>query len=93
MRPSGIVLVLFAFQFAAHAAVDRAKFGFEQVRELAVQRAREAYQPPSRELPARIAELNYDDYRRLQFRPLASLWRESGLRFDCLLYTSDAADE
>jgi periplasmic glucans biosynthesis protein len=50
-------------------------FGFADVRQVAQQRARHEYQPVSDALPATLANLSYDQYRDIRFRPASALWR------------------
>ena len=50
-------------------------FGFANVRQLAKERASREYRPPSQALPASLANLTYDQYRDIRFRPTSALWR------------------
>ena len=50
-------------------------FGFADVRHLAQQRAAHDYRAPSEALPAALANLTYDQYRDIRFRPESALWR------------------
>ena len=50
-------------------------FGFANVRQLAKERASHEFRPPSQTLPASLANLTYDQYRDIRFRPSSALWR------------------
>jgi glucans biosynthesis protein len=50
-------------------------FTFASVERLAQQRAARPYHIRSTPLPRALATLGYDQYREIQFRPSASLWR------------------
>jgi periplasmic glucans biosynthesis protein len=54
-------------------------FGFASVRQLAQERAGHDYRPPSESLPAQLANLSYDQYRDIRFRPASALWRGQSL--------------
>jgi len=43
--------------------------------------AQQAYQPPPRDLPTALRDMNYDRYRAINFRPEAALWRDAA-RFE-----------
>jgi periplasmic glucans biosynthesis protein len=49
-------------------------FDFANVRHLAQQRAAHDYRPMSQALPASLANLSYDQYRDIRFRPASALW-------------------
>jgi periplasmic glucans biosynthesis protein len=49
-------------------------FDFANVRHLAQQRAAHEYRPMSQGLPASLANLTYDQYRDIRFRPASALW-------------------
>jgi periplasmic glucans biosynthesis protein len=49
-------------------------FDFANVRHLAQQRAAHDYRPMSQSLPASLANLSYDQYRDIRFRPASALW-------------------
>jgi periplasmic glucans biosynthesis protein len=67
----------------APAAADQADaprpFGFANVRQLAQQRAAHEYRPMSDALPATLANLSYDEYRDIRFRPASALWHGQAL--------------
>ena len=54
-------------------------FGFDKVQELARQRAAREFKPPPQNLPASLANLTYDQYRDIRFRPTSALWRDKSL--------------
>lgn len=57
-------------------------FSFETVRARATELARSPYAPrPTEDLPEWLAQLDYDGYRELRFRPEASLWGGEDLPF------------
>jgi periplasmic glucans biosynthesis protein len=57
------------------APAENSAFGFANVRQLAHDRAVHDYRPVSDTLPAVLANLNYDQYRDIRFRPESALWR------------------
>jgi periplasmic glucans biosynthesis protein len=54
---------------AQHAA-----FSFADVRQLAHERAAHEYRSPEQNLPATLANLTYDQYRDIRYRPASALW-------------------
>ncbi len=54
---------------------------FEQVTELAAQRAATAFEPPVAGLPEALRDITYDQYRAIRFRPERALWRDEA-RFE-----------
>ena len=65
----------------AHAAIEKLVVNYDYVSRIAAERAAAPYQEPDRELPKRLAELNYDQMRDIRFRPEKALWRNEGLPF------------
>ncbi|WP_218054404.1 glucan biosynthesis protein [Phenylobacterium immobile] len=65
---------------APHAAVARA-FSPADLQARARALAARPYKPPPAELPPILANLDYDGYRSLRFRPEAALWRNDRLPF------------
>jgi glucans biosynthesis protein len=63
------------------AAIEPAKVNFEYVQALAEADVAAPYQAEVDDLPKKLGELNYDDYRNIRFRPPAALWRDDGLPF------------
>ncbi|MFZ5609183.1 MAG: glucan biosynthesis protein [Pseudomonadota bacterium] len=62
-----------------------AAFGFETVQRLAEARAASDYEAAERVLPPVLANLDYDAYRDIRFRPQAALWRDVS-RFEVQLF-------
>ena len=50
-------------------------FGFANVQQVAQERAAHDYRPRSDALPPVLANLSYDQYRDIRFRPESALWR------------------
>lgn len=67
-----LLTLLLAVPLLAHA------FGFENVAREAAMLARAPYQPAP-PADARLAQLSYDDYRDIRFRPERARWRDGGL--------------
>ena len=63
-----------------------APFGHETVVAIARELASQAYVPPDRSLPAPLAGLSYDDYRRINFRRESTLLRSAGSDFGLQLF-------
>jgi periplasmic glucans biosynthesis protein len=58
----------------AAAPEEGGPFGFADVRKLARARAAHEYKAPSQALPAALADLSYDQYRDIRYRPASALW-------------------
>lgn len=58
----------------------------DYVRRHAAALAAAPYQPRSTELPRQLAELDYDAYRDLRFRPEQAVWRQEGLPFQLQMF-------
>lgn len=72
---------------AATSSPTSNPFSFEQVVELARQRATLAAPPPAPPaLPSELASLNYDQYRDIRFKPDHALWRKEGLPFELMYF-------
>jgi len=54
-------------------------FAFSDVQRLASERAAKEYRAPPQNLPASLANLTYDQYRDIRFRPASALWRGQAL--------------
>lgn len=67
-------------------AAEAPSFGFESVVAKARARASEAHEPRRQDLPAALADLNYDAYRDIRFLPDRRLWAdaERGFTVDLL---------
>jgi periplasmic glucans biosynthesis protein len=64
---------------ATPAAAKAPAFDFANVRQLAKERAAHEYRPMPDTLPASLANLSYDQYRDIRFRPESALWRGQAL--------------
>ena len=69
-------------QEPAAGAAAPVPFNREWLIEEARRLAANAYEPPSTELPASLAELGYDQYRDIRYRPEARIWAEDGTEFE-----------
>lgn len=69
---------------AKDPAASTPEFDFEDVR-LKARRLSELDYSPGDDLPKRAWELDYDQYRRIQNRPSATIWPESANGFRALL--------
>jgi glucans biosynthesis protein len=54
-------------------------FGFAEVKKLAQERAQHDYRPMPDSLPAVLANLTYDQYRDIRYRPQSALWHGQAL--------------
>jgi glucans biosynthesis protein len=63
----------------ARAPAQARPFDFASLRHLAQQRAAHDFRPPSDALPASLANLSYDQYRDIRFRPASALWHGQSL--------------
>ena len=80
------ILVFLAFLAPAlHAAPARA-FGFDDVAARAEQQAKAPYRSATRQPPAELAALDYDQYRDIRFRPDHALWRTDNLPFELMFF-------
>lgn len=59
-----------------------AAFDFNAVARKAKALAQENYKAPDTKLPAALAKLSYEDYRKIRFRPDRALWHNSSLPFE-----------
>ena len=75
-------------QVRRHAGANAAKtaraaqpqpFTFGDVQKLAQERAAHDYRPMSEALPAALANLSYDQFRDIRFRPESALWHGESL--------------
>ena len=75
-------------QVRRHAGASAAKtarpaqpqpFTFADVQKLAQERAAHDYRPMSEALPAALANLSYDQFRDIRFRPESALWHGESL--------------
>jgi glucans biosynthesis protein len=75
----------------ASASIERLEVTYEYVSKLAAARAAADFKEPERELPKRLAELNYDQNRDIRFKPEQALWRSEGLPFHLHLFHRTSA--
>ena len=68
-----------------HVQAEEAEGLFAEVTKRAGALADKAYEPPESPLPEALAEIGYDEYRAIRFRPEAALWRGDG-RFEIQLF-------
>jgi glucans biosynthesis protein len=61
-------------------------FGFDDVAALAQTQAQRPYQSASRQPPAELAALTYDQYRDIRFRPDHALWRADKAPFELMFF-------
>ena len=61
-------------------------FGFDDVAQSAAQRCRDPYKARNDKLPEALAELDYDQYRDIRFKPDHSLWRARRLPFEVAFF-------
>ena len=85
---SGAPVMAPATQAHRHAGASAAKtappaqpqpYTFADVQKLAQERAAHDYRPMSEDLPAALANLSYDQYRDIRFRPESALWHGQSL--------------
>ncbi|MEJ1962033.1 MAG: glucan biosynthesis protein G [Gammaproteobacteria bacterium] len=61
-------------------------FGFDDVAARAEQQAKSPYKSATRQPPAELAALTYDQYRDIRFRPDHALWRAENLPFELMFF-------
>lgn len=83
LSAAGAATVLAATPLAAFA---RGSDFADVVRGRARQLASAAYRPPAHPLPASLANLGYDAYRDLRFRPDQAVWAAEGLPFQLQMF-------
>ncbi len=83
-RRSYIPLLIVLMPLIAFAKVESAEVTLEYVMKKAEARARQPFRSPRLDLPEnlRADQLDYDKYRRIQFRPQYALWYGEGLPFN-----------
>jgi glucans biosynthesis protein len=70
----------------ATASGDTHPFSGAWLHDRAQRLARSEYAPPGPALPEELAQLTFDQYRHIRFRPEATLWRDARLPFDLQLF-------
>lgn len=78
-----IAALPFAAVVAAGAAqaAPATRFGEGVVRAMARDLSRRPFVPQSKDLPAALSRLSYDEYRDIRFNPAQSYWKAEGLPF------------
>jgi len=61
-------------------------FGFDDVAARAERQARAPYREHTRQPPAELVALTYDQYRDIRFRPDRALWRPEGSPFELMFF-------
>jgi glucans biosynthesis protein len=78
---------------AALGAQPIAALEFDDVATLARRTARVPYREPSRQQPAELQALTYDQYRDIRFQPDRALWRSENLPFEAMFFHVGKANE
>src|ERR1051326_1215193 len=76
-RAAGFYLFAFFLFSGKTAAAAEARFGFDNVAEIARKAAAETFKPPQ-PVPDFLVDIGYDDYRDIRFDPAQSLWKDGG---------------
>ncbi|HEY6200053.1 MAG TPA: glucan biosynthesis protein G [Candidatus Binatia bacterium] len=76
-RAAGFYLLAFFLFSGKTAAAAEARFGFDNVAEIARKAAAETFKPPQ-PVPDFLVDIGYDDYRDIRFDPAQSLWKDGG---------------
>ncbi|WP_419896499.1 glucan biosynthesis protein [Roseomonas sp. USHLN139] len=74
------------FSEAQAAAPDETRFDPGTVREQARAMAQQPFKAPPESLPGPLADLTYDQYRDIRYRPAQALWRAEGLPFQMQMF-------
>jgi glucans biosynthesis protein len=79
----GLCAAILSLALPARGQVERADVDFAYVTKLAQQRASAPFHSPRAELPdvLRQEKLDYDNYRKIRFRPDRAFWAADGLPF------------
>jgi len=80
-RLHGTRIILFVSTALVGAAPAHAAFGFADVAQRALALSASGYQAPEKP-PRELADLNYDQYRDIRFRPEHTWWRSAKLPFE-----------
>lgn len=83
LRPLFVLACLLIVLAAPSGALA---FGFADVAQRASALAAASFREPDVELPKDIANLTYDEYRDIRFRPARALWRDSGSPFEVAFF-------
>ena len=71
---------------AGHITASEGGFDEGTVPALAAALASAAWRPPSRELPAALADIGYDRYRDYRYKPARALWHGEGRGFEARFF-------
>jgi glucans biosynthesis protein len=87
---AAVLLASTALPRSAYAATvatgDSFQFSFDWLSERALERASQEHQSGAVPLPAFVEDLDYDSYRRIQFRPEQGLWVDTESPFHVHAY-------
>src|SRR3546814_15469354 len=72
--------------FAARTEQEGTAFSYDALVERARTMGGLPFEPVSESLPGPVAELGYDQYRDIRFRPEQALWRDQGLPFQAQFF-------
>jgi glucans biosynthesis protein len=75
-----VTLVAICLTFPGRARAEAVSF--ESLRHEAQERAGKPYMPELGRLPISLADLDYDEYRAIEYRPKRALWAGDGLPFE-----------
>jgi len=78
----GLAVLLVLISFAPVVASRALAFDFNDVSERAQKLAEQPYKKPENRMPRELAELSYDQYRDIRFKPEAAWWRGAKLPFE-----------
>lgn len=85
-RPQRTSSVRFAALVVAGAlslfAVQAHAWSLDDVASLASQRAAQPFKPAQQAVPPELAQMDYDDYRDIRFKPDSTLWRADKLAYE-----------
>ena len=82
MPPWSVGALRLFWVLAAIAAPAAHAFDFDDVARQAQKLAARPYEKPSFELPKALADLSYDQYRDIRFRPSRAVWRDTPSPFE-----------
>lgn len=88
LRAAGLMLCAAAALATSVAAADDGDARiFKRIQKDAANLAARPYHPQAPSLPPFLADLNYDQYRDVRFRPDQSLWRSEKLPFEAQFFS------
>ena len=87
MLPTRLLAAMLGSLMAFNATAETSeKPLFDEIIERAEHIAEAPYSPPGNTLPAQLADLDYDTYRQIRFRPDQALWRDDDHLFEVQLF-------